>query len=188
MKAGLVADIVIAIIIIVNLIVCTRCGFIRCVLKCFSTVLALAIALLTAVPLTNFFDKQFGWVAAVQKWNVPFIGAKTLLSLMVGIAVFVLVRLLCLLVDKFLKMLKEKLQAVNVLDRILGTVYGMLAALVELTLVFMLIDQFGWESFLSLTPDAGGFFAYRLFEFCQKYTFNLLSNVFAAAAAATPKI
>lgn len=187
MKAGLVADIVVAIIIIVNLIICTRVGFIRCVLKCFSTVVALVVAMLTAAPLTRFFDGKFGWIAAVEKWNVPFVSAETLLKLMIGIVVFVLVRLVCLLIDKLLAHLKEKLKAVSVLDRIFGTVFGFIAALVELTLIFALIDQFGWASFLSLTEEGGGYFAWRLFEFCQKYMFNLLTNIFAFAAEQTPK-
>lgn len=188
MRAGLVADIIVAVLIILNLVICTRCGLIRCVLKTFSTVLALAVAILTAAPLAKFFDGKFGWIAAVEKWNVPFIGSATLLKLMIGVGVFIIVRLLCLLVDAFLRYVKEKLKAVNVLDRILGTVFGAMAALVELTLIFMLIDQMHWTSALSLTADKGGYFAYRVFDFCHDYLFDLLANVFSAASAATPKI
>ena len=94
MKAGLVADIVVAIIILINLLVCTRMGLVRCVLKFFSTILALITAMLTVTPLTNFFDSKFHWVDAVEKWNVPFISAETLLKLLIGIAVFVIVRLI----------------------------------------------------------------------------------------------
>ena len=187
MKAGLVADIIVAIIILINLLVCTRMGLVRCVLKFFSTILALITAMLTVTPLTNFFDSKFHWVDAVEKWNVPFISAETLLKLLIGIAVFVIVRLVASLLDKLLRHLKEKLKAVNIIDRILGTVFGAFAALVELTLAFMLINQLGWANNLSLTADAGGFFAYRLYEFCRDHLFNLLGEIFATAAASTPK-
>ncbi len=188
MKAGLVADIIVAILIIANLIICTRRGLVRCIMATFSTVLALAVAILTASPLAKFFDSHYGWLAAVEKWNVPFISAETLLKLMIGIAVFVIVRLICILVDKLLQLLKEKLPAMNVLDRILGTVFGVFAALVELTLVFLLFDALNWAGTLGLTADGGGYFAYHFFNFCHDHMFGLLTNVFAAAAAATPKI
>lgn len=187
MKAGLIADLVVGVIILINLIVCTRLGLIRCVLQFFSTILALIIAMLSAAPLARFTESQFGWLTAIQKWNVPFISAETLLKLLIGIAVFVAVRLVCIIIDKLLKGLKEKLKAVNIIDRILGTVFGAFAALFELTLVFMLINHFGWASHLSLTAEAGGFFAFRLFEFCRDHIFALLGDVFAAAVAATPK-
>lgn len=188
MKAGIVADIVVAIIILINVIVCTRLGFIRCVLQFFSTILALTLALLCATPLANFCDNQWGWCSGIDNWNIPFIGSHTLLKLMIGIAIFVITRLLCKLLDKFLKHLKEKMNAVNIVDRILGTVFGALAALIELTLAFMLINNLGWTSALSLTPEAGGFFACYLFEFCRNYMFDLLGHIFAIAAASTPKI
>lgn len=188
MKAGLVADIIVAILIIANLLICTRRGLVRCIMATFSTVLALAVAILTAAPLAKFFDNQFGWLAAVEKWNVPFVSAETLLKLMIGIAVFVIVRLLCILVDKLLQLLKEKLKAMNVIDRILGTVFGVFAALVELTLVFLLFDALNWTGTVGLTEESGGYFAYHLFNFCHDHLFSLLTNVVSAASAATPKI
>lgn len=188
MKAGLVADIIVAILIIANLIICTRRGLVRCIMATFSTVLALAVAILTAAPLARVFDNQFGWVAAIENWHVPFISAETLLKLMIGVAVFVIVRLLCVLLDKLLQALKEKLKVMNVLDRILGTVFGAVAALVELTLIFVLFDALNWEGTLGLTADGGGFFAYHIFNFCHNYMFGILTNVFSAAAASTPKI
>ena len=188
MNAGIIADIVIGVIIILNLIVCTRCGLVRCVLHCFSTVAALVVAMLTAGPLAKLCDKQFGWGDAVAKWHVPFISASTLLKLMVGVAVFIVVRLILGLLGKLVKGLKEKLPAVNVVDRIFGTLFGVVAALVELTFVFMIINQFGWQSGLALTEKAGGYFAWRLFEFCEKYMFNIVTSVFAAAADSLPQI
>ncbi|MBR4418782.1 MAG: CvpA family protein [Clostridia bacterium] len=187
MKAGLIADIIVAVIIIINIAICTKFGFIRCVLKCFSTVLAFTIAMLSAVPIANFLDSKFGWYAAIDKWNIPFISEQTLLKLIVGIAVFVLVRLICIIIDKLLKNLKEKLHAINIIDRIFGSVFGIMAALVELSLVFMVINTFGWQSALSLTEDSGGYFAYRLFNFCRDYVFNLIGAVFAAASDAIPQ-
>ncbi len=188
MKAGLVADVIVAILIIVNLIICTRRGFVRCVMATFSTILALAVAILVAGPLAHAFDSKYGWVDAIAKWNVPFISAETLLKLFVGVGVFIVVRLICILVDKLLQLLKEKLKAVNVIDRILGTVFGAVAALVELTLIFLVIDTLNWTSALSLTADSGGYFAYRIFDFCRDYMFNILTSVFSATASATPKI
>lgn len=188
MKAGLIADLVVALIIIINLIICTRHGLVRCVLRSFSTFLALLIAIMTASPLANLFNDKFNWVAKVENWHVPFISPETLLKLLIGVTVFVLMRLFFILLDKLLKYLKEKLKAINVIDRILGTVYGALSVLIELTLIFMLIDQLGWASFLGLTADSGGFFAYRLFDFSAKYLFNILTNIIIIATSATPQI
>ncbi len=187
MKAGLIADIIVAVIIIINIAICTRFGFVRCVLKCFSTVLAFTVAMLTAAPIANFLDSKFGWYAAIDKWNIPFISEQTLLKLIVGIAVFVLVRLVCILLDKLLRHLKEKLHAINIVDRIFGSVFGIIAALVELSLIFMLINTFGWQSALSLTADSGGYFAYRLFDFCRDHVFNIIGSIFAAASEAIPQ-
>ena len=184
-KAGLVADLIVAILIIVNLIVCTHKGFVRCVLSSVSTILAFVVAVFAAGPLAGVFENKFGWETKIANWHVPFVSAHVLLCLFVGIGVFVGVRLLCVLLDKLLQMLKEKLKAVNVIDRILGTVFGMFMALVELTVIFLIIDQLGWTANLSLTADAGGFFAYRLFNFCHDYLFDIFHKVVGAASQKT---
>jgi len=181
-KAGLIADIVVAILILVNLIVCTHKGFIRCVISSVSTVLAFAVAVFTAAPLATLFEEKFGWETKIATWRVPFISSRTLLCLLVGIGVFVLIRLVCILLDKLLQIVKQKLKAVNVIDRILGTVFGLFAALVELTFFFLLIDQLGWTENLSLTADAGGYFAYRIFNFCHDYLFDIFNKVVSAAS------
>ena len=87
MKAGLVADLIVAILIIVNLIVCTNKGFVRCVLSSVSTVLAFAVAVFAAAPLATVFENKFGWETKVATWHVPFISARILLCLMVGIGI-----------------------------------------------------------------------------------------------------
>ena len=188
MKAGLVADLIVAVIIIINLAICTRMGLIRCLLKFFSSILAFTVAILTAVPIANFFSSKFGWGAAVAKWNVPFVSGETLLKLLIGIAIFVLVRLVCIIIDKLLSHLKDKLKAINIIDRILGTVLGGILALAQLTFAFMLINQMGWAASLSLTVDGGGFLAYRLFNFCRDYMFEIIGKIFAFTSSATPKI
>ena len=188
MKTGLIADIVVGILILINLIVCTRRGFIRCVMSSISTVLAFAVAILTAQPLANLFESKWGWETAIANWHVPFVSAHTLLSLFAGIGVFIAVRLLCLLLDKLLQVVKEKLKAVGVIDRILGTVFGVFAALVEITMIFLLIDQLGWASILGLTENGAGYFAYRLFDFCKTYLFDLFTKVASLAAEHTPKL
>jgi len=185
MKAGLIADIIVAILIIVNLIVCTHKGFVRCVISSVSTVLAFAVAVFTAAPLATLFEEKFGWETKIATWHVPFVSARVLLCLFVGIGVFVGVRLICVLLDKLLQLLKQKLMAVNVIDRILGTVFGLFAALVELTFIFLLIDQLGWTANLSLTADGGGFFAYRMFNFCHDYLFEIFNKVARAASENT---
>ena len=188
MKAGLIADIVVAILIIINLVVCTHKGFVRCVLSSVSNILAFVVAILAAAPLANVCESNFGWETAIAGWHVPFISAHTLLCLFTGIAVFIVVRLICLLLDRLLQVVKQKLKAVNIIDRILGTVFGAFAALVELTFIFLLIDQFGWAEGLSLTQDGGGFLAWRIFDFCKNYLFDLLNQVTSAAANTLPKV
>lgn len=188
LKAGIIADIVVAVLIVINLVICTHRGFIRCVITSFSTVIALVVAFLSAAPLAHFLESAFGWETAIAKWNIPIVSAGTLLTLFSGIVVFIVVRLVCILLDKLLQSIKEKLRAVNILDRILGTLFGLLAAFVELTLIFLLIDSLGWTEAFSLTESGGGYFAFRIFDFCKKYLFNLLTSIVAAAAANTPKI
>ncbi len=188
MKFGLIADIVVALFIIINLVVCTRRGFIRCVMSSVSSVLALAIAIFTAAPLANLLESKFGWEAAIAGWNVPFVSAHTLLKLMVGIAVFIIVRLICIILDKILQALKNKLKAVGVIDRILGTIFGAFAAMAELTFIFLLISEMGWEGTIGLTVDGGGYFAFRLFEFCREHLFDLFKFVTSATSELLPKI
>lgn len=188
MKAGLVADLVVATIIIVNLAICTRMGLIRSLLKYFSSILAFSIAIMTASPIASFCENKFGWGSAVANWNIPFISGQTLLVLIVGVAMFIAVRLVCKIIDGILAHVKDKLKAVNLIDRILGTVFGALVALLELTFAFMLINQMNWTAGLSLTADSGGFLAYRLFDFCRDYMFNIVSAIFSFGASSTPKI
>jgi len=188
MKAGLVADLIVAVIIIVNIAICTRMGLVRCLIKFFSTILAFSVAILTATPIANFCENKFGWGTAIANWHIPFISGETLLKLLIGIAVFIVVRLVCMIVDKILAHLKDKLKAVGIIDRILGTFFGALLALFELTFAFMLINQMNWTSALSLTADSGGFLAFRLFDFCRTYMFDIISKIFAASASSTPKI
>lgn len=188
MKAGLVADLVVAVIIIVNIAICTRMGFVRSILKFFSTILAFSVAVFSATPIANFLDSKFGWGATVANWNIPFVSGATLLKLLVGIAMFVVTRLVCIIVDKILAHLKEKLKAVNIVDRILGTVLGIISALFILTFAFMLINQMNWTVALSLTADGGGFLAFRLFDFCRDYMFDIFGKIFAMTASSTPKI
>lgn len=185
MKIGLIVDLVVAIFIITNLVICTHKGFIRCFMSSISTILAFAAAVFAAAPLAKFLDAKFGWEAAISNWHIPFIGAHTLLCVLTGVAVFVAVRLLCLLLDKLLQAVKAKLKAVGVIDRILGTVFGAFSAMVELTFIFLLIDQLGWAAGLSLTADGGGYFAWRLFDFCKTYLFDFLTKVTNAASEYT---
>ena len=188
MKIGLIADIVVAIFILISLIICTHRGFIRCLMSSVSSVLAFAVAVFASAPLANLCESKFGWEAAIAKWNVPFVSAHTLLRLMVGIAIFIAVRLVCIILDKILQALKKKLKAVGVIDRILGTVFGAFSAMVELTLIFMFIASMNWAANVGLTADCGGYFAYRLFDFCQAYLFNIVQFMMDVAAATTPKI
>lgn len=188
MKAGLIVDLVVAIFIIVNLIICTHKGFIRCVMSSISSVLAFAAAIFAATPLARLLDEKFGWETVIANWHIPFVSAHTLLCLFTGIAIFVAVRLVCLLLDKLLQTVKSKLKAISVIDRILGTVFGAFSALVELTFIFLLIDQLGWAANLSLTADGGGYFAWRLFDFCKVHLFDLLTQITNAASEYTPKI
>ncbi|MCQ2381908.1 MAG: CvpA family protein [Clostridia bacterium] len=188
MQAGLIVDIVVAILIIVNLVVCTHRGFIRCVISSLSSILAFAIAIFSTVPLAKLLENKFGWESAVAKWHIPFISSHALFCLLVGIAIFVLVRLLCLLLDKLLQMLKEKLKVIGIIDRILGTVFGLFSAFLELTSIFLLINQLGWASALSLTSDGGGYFAWRIYEFCRTYLFDILIKVTGAVSDYSPKI
>lgn len=188
MKFGLVADIIVAIFIIVNLVICSHRGFIRCVMSSISSILAFAAAIFAAKPLADFVQNKFGWETAIATWHIPFVSARTILCLLMGIAVFVVVRVLCIILDKILQALKEKLKAVGVIDHILGTVFGLFMAMVELTFVFLLINQFGLASTLSLTADGGGYFAYRLYEFCRDYLFDIYINVASAASDLTPKM
>lgn len=187
MKIGLIADIVVAIFILVNLIICTRRGFIRCLISSVSSILAFAVAIFTAAPVANLLDEKFGWEAVIATWNIPFISAQTLLCLLTGIAIFIAVRLVCIILDKILQAIKNKLKAFGVLDHIFGAVFGAFFAMVEITFIFMLIEHLGWVTTVGLTSDAGSYFAYRLYDFCREYLFEFVTFMTGMISAMTPK-
>lgn len=188
MKAGLVADIVVVLIVVVITAICTRQGFVRCALRLTSTVLALLIAFFTASPLANFLDRKFDLVSKIATWKVPGLTAQTLLSLMVGVGVFIVARLLFILLDKFLQYIKEKVKAVNTVDRVLGTVFGLLLSVVCLAVLFMVTDALSLTAVLQLTPEQGGFFAPYLFNFFKQHIFPLVGVFFGAVSDAIPKV
>lgn len=188
MHAGYIADIVVVLLIIVTVLICTKRGFIRSALHYTSPLIALLAAIFTAGPLATWLDHQFGWGAAIAGWNLPLVSASTLLTLLVGVAVFIVSRLAMLLVDRLLRAVKEKIHAVNVIDRWLGCLFGLVVVVVELTGLFMLIDSLGLRSFLQLTPEAGGVFAHQLFTLCQDYVFPVIYSWFSALSSSMPKI
>ena len=188
MAAGLIADIAVVIFAAVMIILCTKRGFLRSLLRYTSLIVALVVALLGAGPLASYLNEQFGLGETIASWHIPFISAGTLLTLLTGVLLFLVVRLVLILLDKLLQAVKEHLRAVNAIDRILGTVFGALLALIELATLFMLIDALGWQEFLQLTPASGGYIAHHLFTFCKEYVFNIITSICAAAATSIPQI
>lgn len=188
MAAGLIADIVVVIFAAVTIFLCTKRGFLRSLLRYTSTIVALVVALLGAGPLASFLNTQFGFGETIASWNIPFVSAGTLLTVLSGLLLFLVVRLVLVILDKLLQAVKERLHAVNVIDRILGTVFGAVIALIELAMLFMLIDALGWQEFLQLTPASGGYVAHYLFTFCKEYIFNIITAIYAAAATSIPQI
>lgn len=188
MKAGLIADIVVAVFIIIMTVICTKRGFVRSLLRCTSTILASVIAIFATAPLAGFFDRKFGWVAALDNWHIPFVSGRTLLCLLTGIGLFVVARLLFIILDKLLKYVKNKLAVVNVVDRILGFIFGLLLSGLTLAIVFMLINALSLQKFLQLTPESGGYYAHYLFTFFKAHIFPLVSAWFGTVANALPQV
>lgn len=188
MAAGLIADIVVVVFAAVMIFLCTKRGFLRSLLHYTSMIIALAVALLGAVPFANFLNNQFGLGEIINSWHIPFVSAGSLLTLLSGIALFLITRLLLIILDKLLQAAKEHLRAVNTIDRLLGTVFGAFMALIELTAVFMLINALGWQEFLQLTPASGGYIAHHLFTFCKDYIFEIVTAIYAAAVNNIPQI
>ncbi len=180
MTAGLIADIVIALFIVVITLICTVRGFLRSVLKYASTFVSLLVVIFASGPLAGWLDRQFGWCEQIAKWNVPVVTPQTLLFIMTAIGLFLAVRLLLILVDKLLAFVKERVKTVNVLDHLFGFVFGILVTGMELTILFMLIDGLGLASALQLTPASGGYFAPYLFDFFKNHIFPIMSQLLSA--------
>lgn len=188
MKAGLVADIIVALFIIVITAICAKRGFIRSILRMTSTFLALLIAFFAASPLANLLDRKFDLLTKVADWHVPFLTANTLLCLLVGAGIFIVARLLFIILDKLLQFVKEKIKVVNVTDRVLGVVFGLVLSTIYLTIIFMLADSLKLTTVLQLTPESGGYVAPYLFKFFKAHIFPIVGVIFNAVSATLPKI
>lgn len=188
MKAGLIADLVVAVFIVIVVAIYTKRGFLRSVLGMTSTLLALLAAYFIGSPLANFLDKQFDLVTKIATWHVPLLTPRTLLRIMVFAGVFIIARLLLILLDRFLKYIKEKIKTVNIIDRILGALLGVVMAVVYLTVIFMLIDALGLTSVAQLTKASGGYVAHYLFAWLKEHIFPLVGVVFGAVSDLLPKI
>lgn len=188
MKAGLIADLIVAVFVVIVVAVYTKRGLLRSVLGLTSTLLALLIAYFACSPLAGFLDKQFTLVEKIANWHVPFLTPETLLRVMTFVGLFIVARLLFIMLDKFLKYIKEKIKAVNVTDRVLGFVFGLVMAAVYLTAIFMVIDWVNLTTVAQLTKDSGGYFAPYLFAFLKEHVFPLVGVVFGAVSDLLPKI
>lgn len=180
MTAGIIADIVVALAILIAVVICTIRGFLRSVLKCASTFVSLLTVIFATAPLAGWLDRQFNLCATIATWNIPVVSSNTLLYIMTAIGLFLAVRLALMILDKLLAFVKDRVKTINVIDRILGFVFGVVLVSVELTVLFMLIDALGLATALQLTPSSGGYFAHHVFAFFKGHIFPIVNQLFSS--------
>ena len=180
MTAGIIADIVVALAILIAVVICTTRGFLRSVLKYASSFVSLLTVVFATAPLAGWLDRQFGLREVIATWHVPVVSTNTLLYIMTAVGLFFVVRLLLILLDKLLAFVKERVKTINVIDHIFGFLFGLVVVTVELTVLFLLIDTLGLATALQLTPSSGGYFAHHVFAFFKDHIFPIVSQLFSA--------
>lgn len=183
MNAGVIADIVVALAILIGVVICTTRGFLRSVLKYASSFVALLTVIFATGPLAGWLDSQFGLCATIATWQVPIVSPKTLLIIMTAIGLFIAVRLVLIILDKLLAFVKERVKTINVVDHIFGFVFGVVVVTVELTILFMLIDALDLAGALQLTPSSGGYFAHHVFAFFKDHIFPIVTQLFSSVGS-----
>ncbi len=175
----MIADIVVALFIIICTVVGVKRGFIRSVLQYLSTFIALGVVYLFAGNFAEFLDTNYGLALVMDSWvSSVLIPGATMLWLISAAVLFILSRLILLILDKWLITVKENLPMVNTVDRFFGMFFGLFLATVSLVIVFMLIDTFGWVDMLQLTTQSGSNFAAHLFNIFQLHLFPLAESAF----------
>lgn len=187
MTAGLIADIVVGLFFLIAIIICTIRGFLRSVLKYASSFVTLLTVIFATGPLAGWLDQQFDLTTKIATWRVPVVSPNTLLFVLTAVGLFLVVRLLLLLLDKLLAFVKEKVKTVNVVDHCFGFVFGVLVAVVELTVLFMIIDALNLTNALQLSTSSGGYFAPYVFSFFKDHIFPVVTQLFSLVGDNFPK-
>jgi uncharacterized membrane protein required for colicin V production len=119
--------------------------------------------------ITPWLNEHTGFLSNFLKENT----GNVALFLMTFVGLFITIRIIMIFVDKFLAKIKDSSKAIDFLDKVLGVLFGTLMASIYLICFFFTVDSLSstrvlenLPQWLQLTEDGGGFYAWRLYEFC----------------------
>jgi uncharacterized membrane protein required for colicin V production len=178
----MIADALLLIILLVNIFWGYKRGFMRGALGLVTSLVSLIAAFLLAKPVSVLLDNNFNLVEKITPWLDEHAGflsnflnenqGKVMLFLLTLIGLFIIIRLILIIADRFLRKLKDSSKAVDFLDKTLGTLFGLFMATVYIAILFFAFDSLASISVLAnlpkwiqLTEDGGGFIAWRFYDF-----------------------
>jgi uncharacterized membrane protein required for colicin V production len=177
----MIADALLLIILLVNLFWGYKRGFMRSALRLVTSLVALVVSFLLAKPVSVLLDNSFNLVEKITPWLDEHMGflsnflhenqGKVMLFILTFVALFIIIRLILIIVDRLLRKLKDSSKAVDFLDKTLGLLFGLVMAAVYIIGLFFAFDSLSsigvladLPKWIQLTKDGGGFVAWRVYE------------------------
>jgi len=139
-------DIAICLILGLFLFLGWRTGLLRGLIGFVASTAALIIAIFNAKPLAKFLDKQVN--LANHLGDLTGGNGKFISTLVCGVIIYILIRLLFFIISKVIKNVKEKSKAIDTIDKVLGLVLGTAKFLLVLCMVFIPIYLLSSISFI----------------------------------------
>jgi len=134
-------DIAICIFFFVCLIIGWHVGFMRAVVGFFATFISLAVAIFTARPIAGFLSNLVGM-------NNHFINI-----LIVGVVVFIFLRVTFWFVSRFISKIKDKSQGIDTIDKFAGLVLGVAKFVLGMITFFSIIHLMSAIPFVNQVND-----------------------------------
>ncbi|MDR0975544.1 MAG: CvpA family protein [Christensenellaceae bacterium] len=192
----MITDIIICLLVLIFASICGLRGFLRSALKLITSFIALIAAIFLAQPVAVFLNDKFGWAGAMDAWfeNVPMITGAIALYVFTAIALFIVIRIVLLFVDKFFVMLRKS-AVIRLVDRILGFVFGLaLGAAIVFGLMlllpvieglpFMPDDLTNMLFYATDGPNANGLIGKHVYQFMLDFIAPTWENITATVSAA----
>jgi uncharacterized membrane protein required for colicin V production len=173
----MIADVVVVIIVLVNLIIGFKKGFLRCLLGIATTLVSAIVCVFLAKPTASMLDNLFDLSPKFQEWMNGFLGANTgwyALLLISAVGLFILLRLILIIVDNAVMHIKETMPAVNFFDQALGLFFGLILSVIYLTGLVMSVEFLAGIPFLAditkwlqVDGESGSIIAYPIYDFIK---------------------
>jgi uncharacterized membrane protein required for colicin V production len=166
-------------------------GLIRSVLHWASTVISFVAAFFLTKPAAGFLNGQFGWEESLDNWinsSLKFlsgaVSGKILLTIITAISLFIIIRLVLLILDKWFKHIKDSIKVINTLDRFLGFFFGIAVAFITIISLYMTVDMLSnidllkdLPTWLQLTDGSGSKIAAPAYGFSKEHIFPIVSSI-----------